>query len=124
MYARGGRQHRASAIESFVAAMHIYNACGAAQPWIERAVEVKRKSLGGRAETPVGTAPDGLSAREVEVLRLVACGRSSKEIGEELVLSVRTVERHIANIYLKTGTHGRAQATSYAFAHGMAAPAP
>ena len=36
-----------------------------------------------------------------------------------LVLSVRTVERHIANIYLKTGTHGRAQVTAYAVAHGL-----
>jgi class 3 adenylate cyclase/DNA-binding CsgD family transcriptional regulator/pimeloyl-ACP methyl ester carboxylesterase len=63
--------------------------------------------------------PDHLTAREVEVLRLIAAGRSSREIGEELVLSERTVERHIANIYAKTGTHGRAQATAYAIAHGL-----
>jgi DNA-binding CsgD family transcriptional regulator len=61
----------------------------------------------------------GLSEREVEVLRLVAAGRSSREIGEALVLSVRTVERHIANIYLKTATHGRAQVTAYAIRHGL-----
>jgi pimeloyl-ACP methyl ester carboxylesterase/DNA-binding CsgD family transcriptional regulator len=63
--------------------------------------------------------PDGLTKREVEVLRLVAAGRSSREISELLVLSVRTVERHIANIYLKTETHGRAQITAYAMRHGL-----
>jgi DNA-binding NarL/FixJ family response regulator len=63
--------------------------------------------------------PDGLTGREAEVLRLLAAGRSSREIGDELVLSVRTVERHIANIYLKTETHGRAQITAYAMRHGL-----
>jgi DNA-binding NarL/FixJ family response regulator len=63
--------------------------------------------------------PDGLTKREVDVLRLVAEGKSSREIGELLVLSVRTVERHIANIYLKTETHGRAQITAYALRHGL-----
>ena len=53
------------------------------------------------------------------VLRLIAAGKSSREVGEALVLSVRTVERHIANIYLKTDTHGRAQATAYALARGI-----
>ncbi len=61
----------------------------------------------------------GLSTRELEVLRLVAAGKSSREIGEELVLSRRTVERHIANIYLKTETHGRAQLATYALRNGL-----
>jgi DNA-binding NarL/FixJ family response regulator len=60
-----------------------------------------------------------LSPREVEILRLVAVGKSSREIGEALVLSVRTVERHIANIYLKTETHGRAQIAMYARDNGL-----
>jgi tetratricopeptide (TPR) repeat protein len=47
------------------------------------------------------------SARESEVLRLVAAGRTNREMAEELVLSVRTVERHLANIYAKLGTSGR-----------------
>jgi DNA-binding CsgD family transcriptional regulator len=62
---------------------------------------------------------DGLTKREVDILRLVAEGKSSREIGELLVLSVRTVDRHIANIYLKTETHGRAQITAYAMRHGF-----
>jgi LuxR family transcriptional regulator, maltose regulon positive regulatory protein len=68
---------------------------------------------------PVG-ARDGslLSPREDEVLRLLASGRSNTEIAEELVLSVRTVERHISNIYEKlgiTGRSARAAAAAYAF---------
>jgi DNA-binding CsgD family transcriptional regulator len=64
--------------------------------------------------------PAGLSEREAEVLRLIAAGKSSRKIAETLVISVRTVERHIENIYHKTGTHGRAQATAYALANGLA----
>jgi len=67
--------------------------------------------------------PDGLTKREVEVLRLIAQGKSNLEIGEELVLSRRTVERHISNIYEKIGASGkvaRATATAYALRHGLA----
>jgi DNA-binding CsgD family transcriptional regulator len=72
------------------------------------------------ASVPSGTAgPDGLTARELEVLRLVASGRSNREIGEALVLSVRTVERHVTNLYAKIGARGKADATAYAFRHGL-----
>jgi predicted ATPase/DNA-binding CsgD family transcriptional regulator len=63
--------------------------------------------------------PDRLTARELEVLRLVASGRSNREVAQELVLSVRTVERHINNLYAKIGAHGKADATAYAFRHGL-----
>ena len=63
--------------------------------------------------------PVPLSSREIEVLRLLASGVSSREIAESLTLSVRTVERHIGNIYFKTNTHGRVQATAYAIAHRL-----
>jgi DNA-binding CsgD family transcriptional regulator len=56
----------------------------------------------------------GLSPREIEVLKLVVEGKSGKEIAAALVLSPRTVERHIANIYRKTETHGRAQLAGFA----------
>ncbi len=59
--------------------------------------------------------PDGLTPREAEVLRLIAQGRSNREISTELVLSVRTVARHITNIYGKIGARGKADATAYAF---------
>ena len=55
----------------------------------------------------------------MEVLRLIARGRSNKQIANDLVLSVRTVERHIANIYVKAGVRTKAQATAYAFGHNV-----
>jgi DNA-binding NarL/FixJ family response regulator len=62
---------------------------------------------------------DRLTEREVEVLRLVADGRTNREIADRLFLSVRTVERHIANIYAKTGIHDRRAARRYALDHGL-----
>jgi ATP/maltotriose-dependent transcriptional regulator MalT len=73
------------------------------------------------ARTPAPRA-GGLSPRETEVLRLVAGGLSNDDIASELVLSVRTVERHVANVYLKIGASGRtgrATATAWAHAHGI-----
>jgi DNA-binding CsgD family transcriptional regulator len=64
-----------------------------------------------------------LTPREMEVLRLIADGCTNTEIAAELVLSVRTVERHIANIYAKIGARGRADATAYALRHVMTDPA-
>jgi LuxR family transcriptional regulator, maltose regulon positive regulatory protein len=65
----------------------------------------------------------GLTRREREVLRLLAQGRSNDEIAAELVLSVRTVESHVAGVYTKIGVSGRtarAAATAYALANGLA----
>lgn len=61
----------------------------------------------------------GLSARELEVLRLVAGGARNKEIAAGLVLSERTVERHVANIFTKLRVSSRAAATAYAYEHGL-----
>jgi ATP/maltotriose-dependent transcriptional regulator MalT len=63
--------------------------------------------------------PDGLSEREVDVLRLIAGGSSNREIASDLVISVRTVERHITNIYGKIGARGKADATSYALKQSL-----
>lgn len=66
--------------------------------------------------------PDDLTGREVEVLRLIAAGKSNQEIAQGLVLSLRTVERHISNIYQKIGATGRiarATATAYAMRRGL-----
>ena len=76
-------------------------------------------ALGAGAPEP---QPGGLSAREAEVLRLVARGLSNDDIAHELVLSVRTVERHVANSYAKIGARGRtarAIATAWAHSHGI-----
>ena len=53
------------------------------------------------------------------MLRLVASGKSNAYIADELVLSIRTVERHISNIYKKTGSGGRVDATAFAFTSGL-----
>jgi DNA-binding CsgD family transcriptional regulator/pimeloyl-ACP methyl ester carboxylesterase len=65
-------------------------------------------------------SPDGLTPREVQVLRLVAAGRSNREIAEDLRLSERTVARHVTNIYGKIDAHSKAEATAYAFRHDLA----
>jgi DNA-binding NarL/FixJ family response regulator len=56
-----------------------------------------------------------LTAREVEVLRLVASGRTNRQIAAELVLSEKTVARHVSNIFVKLGLSSRAAATAYAY---------
>jgi class 3 adenylate cyclase len=79
---------------------------------------VRLYELSWREEGP--PAPDGLTAREVEVLRLIVAGRSNAEIAGELTLSVRTVARHITNIYTKIGARNKVEATEYAHRRGLA----
>lgn len=66
--------------------------------------------------------PGRLTAREEEILRLLAEGLTSQEISRQLVLSIHTVNRHAANIYAKIGARGRADAVAFAFRHGIAGP--
>ena len=68
-------------------------------------------------ETP--DYPSGLSLREVEVLRLLALGKSNREIGDELVITEGTVRRHVSNVYQKIGASNRSEATSYAPREGL-----
>ncbi len=63
--------------------------------------------------------PHGLSRRELEVLRLVAAGKSNREIAATLVISEHTVARHLQNIYSKLGLSSRAAATAFAFEHEL-----
>ena len=60
-----------------------------------------------------------MTRREVEVLCLIAQGKSNREIADMLVLSMRTVERHITNLYAKINARGRADATAYALSHEL-----
>ena len=64
--------------------------------------------------------PDGLSDREVQVLRLLAGGRSNQQIAAELFISFNTVARHVAHILEKTGAANRTEAAAYAYREGIA----
>jgi HD-GYP domain-containing protein (c-di-GMP phosphodiesterase class II) len=66
--------------------------------------------------------PAGLTDREVEVLRLLARGRSNREIAAELVVSPRTAEHHVQHIYAKIGVSTRAAAALFAMRHGLFTP--
>jgi ATP/maltotriose-dependent transcriptional regulator MalT len=64
-------------------------------------------------------AAGGLTTREVQVLALVAAGKSNRAIATELFLSEKTVERHLSNIFTKLGVGSRTAAAAYAFEHGI-----
>jgi DNA-binding CsgD family transcriptional regulator len=77
-----------------------------------------------RVEELTGTAASetaaGLTPREVEVLRLVATGKTNRAIAAELFLSEKTVARHVSNLFTKLGVSSRAAATAYAYQHDLA----
>jgi ATP/maltotriose-dependent transcriptional regulator MalT len=65
------------------------------------------------------TTAHGLSARELEVLRLLTTGKTNKAIGQALFVSEKTVDRHVSNIFAKLEVRTRAAATAYAYEHGL-----
>jgi DNA-binding NarL/FixJ family response regulator len=67
-----------------------------------------------------GSPPGSLTAREAEVLTLVARGRTNREVAAELFISDKTVARHVSNIFAKLGLSSRAAATAWAYEHGLA----
>jgi DNA-binding NarL/FixJ family response regulator len=126
--ARGYLTKDASAeqIEAAIRAVH------AGQTYLDPAVQERLVAtvIGPPAGTtgPAAEArrelPDGLTAREAEVLTLLASGLSNAEIAGHLFLSHATVKTHINRIFAKTGARDRAQAVRYAYRHGMATPSP
>ena len=65
-------------------------------------------------------ASSPLTGREAQVLQLVAAGKTNRQIAEELVISEKTVARHISNIFGKISVSSRSAATGYAYEHGLA----
>ncbi|MCU1366116.1 MAG: hypothetical protein JWN39_1755, partial [Ilumatobacteraceae bacterium] len=79
-----------------------------------------RGALASSQATPASSSlPGGLTARQAEILALLASGMSNRDIAAHLVLSAGTVERHLANVYQKLGVSNRVGATRYALAHGL-----
>jgi DNA-binding CsgD family transcriptional regulator len=98
-----------TATMEFDAARRVFVELGAA-PDIERLDRL----------TGVASQPGGLTGREVEVLALLAAGKTNRQIGDALFISEKTVARHVSNIFTKLGVSSRAAATGYAFKHGLA----
>ena len=92
------------------AARVVFERLGAA-PELARVDSLVRRATSGE--------PHGLTPRELQVLRLVAAGRTNKAIAAELVLSERTVDRHVSNIFTKLGVSSRAAATAHAYEHRL-----
>lgn len=88
------------------------------KPLLDRLGELKKVSDARRGGRTI--YPDGLTEREVEVLRLVAAGKSNRQIAASLVISEHTVARHVSNVLTKVGASSRAEAAAYALRAGIA----
>jgi DNA-binding CsgD family transcriptional regulator len=97
-----------SAIRALDAAAEAFDRLGA---------RLDSRKIATLRQTP--SLPDGLTEREVEVLALVAAGQTNRQIAEALVISHKTVARHLSNIFVKCGLGTRAAATAYAFEHDL-----
>jgi DNA-binding CsgD family transcriptional regulator len=78
-----------------------------------------RRVTGRPKGAPARSSALGLTPRELEVLRLVAAGKTNRAIAAELVLSEKTVARHVSNIFVKLGLSSRAAATAFAYQHDL-----
>lgn len=118
LLARGRREDLSHSRELLQAACDTFTEL-AMHDYAARARELLARPRLATARALGPAYPDRLTQREVEVLGLIAAGRTNKEIAESLTLSVRTVGRHITNIYAKIGARSKADATAYALRQGL-----
>ena len=94
---------------------------GAAETFRELGARPDLARVEAMADAPGAAGAGPLTRREVEVIRLVAAGKSNRAIADELVISDRTVARHLSNIFDKLDVPSRAAATAWAYEHGLVA---
>ena len=100
------------------------HAAAAGQAVLDSEVQQRLLSAAARASAPPPPGEQGdLTPRESEVLRLIAAGKSNREIARALFVSEATVKTHVNRIFAKTGSRDRAHAVRYAYTHGYADPA-
>ena len=99
-------------------------AAAAGQAVLDPEVQQRLLSAAARAPAPAPDEERDLTPRESEVLRLIAGGKSNREIARELFVSEATVKTHVNRIFMKTGSRDRAQAVHYAYTHGYCDPDP
>ena len=88
----------------------------------QRLLSAAVRAPGSAPAGPTAASEDDLTPREAEVLRLIAAGKSNREIARALYVSEATVKTHVNRIFAKTGSRDRGQAVRYAYQHGYADP--
>ncbi len=120
--ARGFLTKDASADEIVRALRTVMEGEAQLDPSVQRRLLEALARTPAEAADPVPPALDGLTPREMDVLRLIAAGRSNDEIARELYVSGATVKTHINHLFAKTGARDRAQLVSFAYRTGFARP--
>ena len=111
-----GQEHRDT-----VAVRERYTQLQAHMKGVQEAVEsMLPKPSSAPSPRKTASSPVGMTAREMEVLRLVADGLSNAQVAESLAISTRTVDTHLTSIYSKIGVSSRSAATRYAIEHHLA----
>lgn len=118
--ARGYLTKDVSATEIREALVRVTQGQAAIDPAVQQhLLDAITSAPAGATAGPAARLPAGLTAREAEVLALIADGLSNAEIAARLVVSETTVKSHINHLFAKTGVRDRAQAVAYAYQHGL-----
>jgi len=115
---RGGAGDREQAGTLIDVALAIADTLGMG-PVKEQLTQLQESDLASGSGPSEPGNPAGLSQRETDVIRLIAAGKTDREIAEELIIAIRTVTTHVGNILNKTGAANRAEAASFATRHGL-----